>query len=81
MCKGAEHKDQDCAQDILTQDLLQIAAANGWQRCFSCRRIVELEHGCNHIKRSSATYVATDGRLAPARRGTRSDSTLALIPL
>ncbi|KAK1974310.1 IBR finger domain-containing protein [Colletotrichum cereale] len=49
MCKGAEHKDQDCAQDSLTQDVLQIAAANGWQRCFSCRSIVELEHGCNHI--------------------------------
>ncbi|CCF36037.1 IBR finger domain-containing protein [Colletotrichum higginsianum] len=49
MCKGAEHKDQDCAQDTLTQDLLRIAAANGWQRCFSCRRIVELEHGCNHM--------------------------------
>ncbi|KAK1975349.1 hypothetical protein LZ30DRAFT_754177 [Colletotrichum cereale] len=39
MCKGAEHKDQDCAQDSLNQD----------QRCFSCRRIVELEHGCNHM--------------------------------
>ncbi|GKT51693.1 putative E3 ubiquitin-protein ligase mug30 [Colletotrichum spaethianum] len=58
MCKGAEHKDQDCAQDILTQDLLQIAAANGWQRCFSCRRIVELEHGCNHI-----TSLGTQGKL------------------
>ncbi|KZL82810.1 ibr finger domain-containing protein [Colletotrichum incanum] len=49
MCKGAEHKDQVCAQDTLTQDLLQIDAANGWQRCFSCRRLVELEHGCNHM--------------------------------
>ncbi|GJC89677.1 putative E3 ubiquitin-protein ligase ariadne-2 [Colletotrichum liriopes] len=49
MCKGASHKDQDCEQDTLTQDLLQIAAANGWQRCFSCRRIVELDLGCNHM--------------------------------
>ncbi|KAK1980906.1 IBR finger domain-containing protein [Colletotrichum cereale] len=49
MCKGSEHKNQDCAQDTLTQDLLQFAAANGWQRCFSCRRIVELEVGCNHM--------------------------------
>ncbi|TDZ20541.1 hypothetical protein Cob_v006699 [Colletotrichum orbiculare MAFF 240422] len=49
MCKGAEHKNQDCAQDTLTQSLLQVAAANGWQRCLSCRRIVELDHGCYHI--------------------------------
>ncbi|KAK1573278.1 IBR finger domain-containing protein [Colletotrichum navitas] len=49
MCKGAEHKDQDCVQDTLTQNLLEVAAANGWQRCFSCRAIVELDHGCNHM--------------------------------
>ncbi|OHF02232.1 IBR finger domain-containing protein [Colletotrichum orchidophilum] len=49
MCKGAEHGNEDCAQDTLTQELLQVAAANGWQRCFSCRRIVELDHGCYHM--------------------------------
>ncbi|KAK1640818.1 IBR finger domain-containing protein [Colletotrichum phormii] len=49
MCKGAEHGNQDCAQDTLTQALLEVAAANGWQRCFSCRRIVELDHGCYHM--------------------------------
>ncbi|KXH25105.1 IBR finger domain-containing protein [Colletotrichum salicis] len=49
MCKGAGHGKQDCTQDTLTQELLQVAAANGWQRCFGCRRIVELDHGCNHM--------------------------------
>ncbi|KAK1992789.1 IBR finger domain-containing protein [Colletotrichum falcatum] len=49
MCRGAEHKDQDCVQDTLTQNLLEVAAASGWQRCFSCRTIVELDHGCNHM--------------------------------
>ncbi|KAK2036234.1 IBR finger domain-containing protein [Colletotrichum somersetense] len=49
MCKGAEHQNQDCVQDILTQNLLEVAAASGWQRCFSCRTIVELDHGCNHM--------------------------------
>ncbi|OLN81204.1 putative E3 ubiquitin-protein ligase ARI5 [Colletotrichum chlorophyti] len=49
MCKGAQHRRQDCAEDTLTQDLLQIAAANGWQRCYSCRRVVELLYGCNHM--------------------------------
>ncbi|CAK96785.1 uncharacterized protein An08g11650, partial [Aspergillus niger] len=25
------------------------AQENGWQRCFSCWRMVELDHGCNHM--------------------------------
>ncbi|KAJ0302481.1 hypothetical protein COL5a_001424 [Colletotrichum fioriniae] len=29
MCKGAEHGNQDCAQDTSTQALLEVAAANG----------------------------------------------------
>ncbi|KAG7048394.1 IBR finger domain-containing protein [Colletotrichum scovillei] len=49
MCKGAEHGNQDCAHDTLMQALLEVAATNKWQRCFSCRRIVELNHGCYHI--------------------------------
>ncbi|KAL0776257.1 hypothetical protein CaCOL14_007544 [Colletotrichum acutatum] len=49
MCKGAGHGAQDCTQDTQTQALLEVAAANGWQRCFGCRRIVELDHGCNHM--------------------------------
>ncbi|KAK1838844.1 ibr domain-containing protein [Colletotrichum chrysophilum] len=50
ICKGADHQGKDCSQDTATQFLLQVAAENGWQRCFSCRRVVELEHGCNHMK-------------------------------
>ncbi|KAK1465719.1 IBR finger domain-containing protein [Colletotrichum melonis] len=49
MCKGAGHGEQDCTQDTQTQALLEVAAANGWQRCFGCRRVVELDHGCNHM--------------------------------
>ncbi|KAK1721081.1 IBR finger domain-containing protein [Colletotrichum lupini] len=49
MCKCAGHGEQDCTQDTQTQALLEVAAANGWQRCFGCRRVVELDHGCNHM--------------------------------
>ncbi|PVH71728.1 hypothetical protein DL98DRAFT_387736, partial [Cadophora sp. DSE1049] len=31
------------------QQVLQAADENGWQRCYSCRRLVELDIGCNHI--------------------------------
>ncbi|KAG6132173.1 hypothetical protein E4U12_003307 [Claviceps purpurea] len=48
MCKGETHTD-DCPADTLTADFLQIATENGWQRCYSCRRMVDLDTGCNHI--------------------------------
>ncbi|KAF6826810.1 IBR finger domain-containing protein [Colletotrichum plurivorum] len=49
MCKGSSHQGEDCGQDAATQSLLHVAAENGWQRCFSCRRVVELDIGCNHM--------------------------------
>jgi hypothetical protein len=48
ICKNAAH-DGDCPEDADLQKVLGIANDNGWQRCYSCRRIVELDHGCNHI--------------------------------
>lgn len=48
MCKGPSHED-DCPEDVATQELLLVAAENGWQRCHSCHRMVELNTGCNHI--------------------------------
>ncbi|KAK5991450.1 ATP-dependent RNA helicase DEAH12-like protein [Cladobotryum mycophilum] len=47
-CKGAAH-NEDCPDDPATQELLRVAGENGWQRCQSCRRMVELDTGCNHI--------------------------------
>ncbi|EEH33161.2 IBR finger domain-containing protein [Paracoccidioides lutzii Pb01] len=47
-CKGSAH-DRDCPNDILLEELLDTARENGWQRCYSCWRVVELDHGCNHM--------------------------------
>ncbi|KAM5343529.1 hypothetical protein ACJ41O_012066 [Fusarium nematophilum] len=47
-CKGAWHKGI-CPSDSASQEVLRIAADNGWQRCTACGRVVELEHGCNHM--------------------------------
>lgn len=51
VCKKQSHAG-DCPNDEALQGLLTTAAANGWQRCYSCRRMVELDVGCNHM-----TYV------------------------
>lgn len=53
ICKGATHTG-DCPQDTAAQELLRLAAENGWQRCYSCHRVVELEHGCNHMSKCLA---------------------------
>jgi hypothetical protein len=29
--------------------VLEAARENGWQRCNNCRRLVELDMGCNHM--------------------------------
>ena len=51
ICKTNTH-DGDCPQDVATQQVLETAREQGWQRCYNCRRLVELDVGCNHI-----TYV------------------------
>ena len=48
ICKGNTH-DGDCPQDIATQQILEVAREAGWQRCYSCRRLIELDVGCNHM--------------------------------
>lgn len=47
-CKARAHTG-DCLNDPATRKLIAVAQENGWQRCYSCWRMVELEIGCNHI--------------------------------
>jgi hypothetical protein len=49
ICKGPSHEDGDCPEDVETEELLETAAKKNWQRCYSCRQMVELDTGCNHI--------------------------------
>ncbi|KAG5958950.1 hypothetical protein E4U56_005243 [Claviceps arundinis] len=49
MCKGQMHTQRDCPADTATTEVLKMADANGWQRCYSCGRLVDLDTGCNHI--------------------------------
>lgn len=63
ICKGNSH-DGDCPQDTATQQVLAAAAAEGWQRCYNCRRLVELDIGCNHM-----TYVFC-ARMGPCATST-----------
>lgn len=48
ICKNESH-DGDCPEDTATQQVLDTAREQGWQRCYNCRRVVELDVGCNHM--------------------------------
>ncbi|KAG6211857.1 hypothetical protein E4U35_001483 [Claviceps purpurea] len=60
ICNGESHP-LDCPADTLTTQVLQIAAENGWQRCYSCRRVITITEGCNHIMPNSATSADSNG--------------------
>ncbi|EXJ95809.1 hypothetical protein A1O1_00933 [Capronia coronata CBS 617.96] len=47
-CKAGAHIG-DCPDDTALRETLALATASGWQRCLSCRRLIELEVGCNHM--------------------------------
>ena len=60
-CKGPAHDGKDCPEDPASKELLQLARERGWQRCFSCHRMVELNTGCNHISEFSSTLASSFG--------------------
>lgn len=50
MCRGAAHAtNKDCPNDFGLDATLKQAERAGWQRCYSCRAVVELNTGCRHI--------------------------------
>lgn len=50
ICKKASHKGE-CPEDPALQEVLRVAAENGWQQCTNCGRILELNLGCYHMSK------------------------------
>lgn len=49
LCNRKWHGSKDCPKDEEINKLLEAAKQAGWQRCYSCRTMVELKEGCNHM--------------------------------
>ncbi|KUJ24245.1 uncharacterized protein LY89DRAFT_572440 [Mollisia scopiformis] len=49
MCKAPSH-DGICPADEGTQQVLELARENGWQRCPVCQVMVSISTGCNHMR-------------------------------
>ncbi|KAL9578299.1 MAG: hypothetical protein Q9212_005806 [Teloschistes hypoglaucus] len=48
-CTSGKARD-GCSGDRAIQQVLELAEQKGWQRCFKCHQMVEMEQGCNHIR-------------------------------
>lgn len=48
-CKNAAHESAACPTDRADEQVLRLARQRNWQRCLSCRSIVERNLGCNEI--------------------------------
>ncbi|KAG9522266.1 hypothetical protein KCV07_g3104, partial [Aureobasidium melanogenum] len=73
-CKDYAHPGackEERGRDIhkLDADLERLAAAEGWQRCPSCSRVIVLGEGFAVASTNSATSVVPNGRPAPANNG------------
>ncbi|KAH3961873.1 hypothetical protein HBH70_065470 [Parastagonospora nodorum] len=49
LCNEKFHSKRECPKDDETNRLVQMAKEQGWQRCYSCKAVVELKEGCNHM--------------------------------
>lgn len=43
------HKDEPCPEDAELKDVMNLAKKEGWQICYQCNNMVELNFGCNHM--------------------------------
>jgi hypothetical protein len=57
------HAGRECENDESTQNLISMGKEEGWQRCYSCRAMVQLSEGCNHMRcRCNAEFCMVCGQ-------------------
>ena len=44
-CRMQAHKDEPCP----SEDIMKLAKEEGWQMCYRCHNMIELNFGCNHM--------------------------------
>ncbi|KAF1947707.1 hypothetical protein EJ02DRAFT_2499 [Clathrospora elynae] len=49
LCNSRFHTKRECPKDEETNRVVEMAKEKGWQRCYSCKAVVELKEGCNHM--------------------------------
>jgi len=49
ICKGRPHGDSQCPENLEDGEMKALLEKENWVRCPNCKRIIELEAGCNHV--------------------------------
>ena len=49
-CRMQVHKDEPCPKDAELRDVMNLAKKKGWQICYRCNHMIELNVGCNHMR-------------------------------
>lgn len=49
-CNLRWHGSRPCGGDDGTKSVLELGKEQGWKRCYSCRAMVQLAEGCNHMR-------------------------------
>lgn len=49
LCNGRFHSQRECPKDEEMNKFIETAKEKGWQRCYSCKAMIELKEGCNHM--------------------------------
>jgi hypothetical protein len=49
LCKSPAHEGL-CPEDETTKMIMQLAEKNHWKQCSSCKAMVEISFGCNHMR-------------------------------
>jgi hypothetical protein len=49
ICKNGYHRGSDCQDDPALRQTRELAESYGWQTCKTCKRVVQLRSGCNHM--------------------------------
>ncbi|TQV92925.1 IBR finger domain-containing protein [Cordyceps javanica] len=62
ICKSPEHGGM-CPDDPCRAEILAVAKENGWQQCYGCKRLVELNVGCNHMSKYNSLMIGTPTNL------------------
>jgi hypothetical protein len=62
-CKGKFHPG-DCLEDLDLQVTVKLAEEQGWCRCYSCKSMVELVDGCNHMRYVQKQHYCSSRRIS-----------------
>ncbi|KAI9767694.1 MAG: hypothetical protein M1840_005566 [Geoglossum simile] len=71
ICKACAH-DGDCPEDPALESLMAVVAKEGYQRCYQCKRLVELDTGCVFAVHNFVISAVSPGSIALALAGTRT---------